>query len=377
MRLGLSGHLTRAFINSPMTPMLLIMALALGALALTALPREEEPQISVPLVDILVRADGLRAEDAARLVTEPLETLIKAIKGVEHVYSVTNDDRALVTARFLVGTSADDAILRVHEKVRANLDRIPVGIPEPLIVGRGIDDVPVVTLTLAPRSEAADRYRDNTLYHLAETLRVELAMLADVGQTTIVGGRPDQLRIEPDPEKLSLHGITLAQLTAKLRDANRSFIAGRVRDGGSAVPVAAGQTLQPGPEIGALLLTARDGRPIYLRDVASITFGARPSDSFAWHFGKRADGSLERVPAVTIALAKRSGANAVTISEEIIERAKALQAHLLPRDVEVIVTRNYGETATTRPTSFCSIWASPPSRSWCSWPSPSDGGKVS
>ena len=155
MKFGISGNLTRAFIASPLTPLLLLSALMLGGIALVMLPREEEPQISVPMVDIQVRADGLKAQDAARLVTEPLETIVKAINGVEHVYSQTDDDRVLVTARFLVGTKADEAILRVHEKVRANLDRIPIGIPEPLIVGRGIDDVAI--LTLDARAEARGR----------------------------------------------------------------------------------------------------------------------------------------------------------------------------------------------------------------------------
>ena len=126
-------------------------------MALISLPREEEPQISVPMVDIHVRADGLKAEDAVKLITEPLETIVKGIDGVEHVYSQTQDDQVMVTARFLVGTSSDAAILRVHEKVRANMDRIPVGVPEPLIVGRGIDDVAIVALTLSPKPEAADR----------------------------------------------------------------------------------------------------------------------------------------------------------------------------------------------------------------------------
>ena len=135
--LGISGRLARTFIVSPLTPLFLLAGLALGLIALAALPREEEPQISVPMVDIFVTADGLKAEDAAKLVTEPLETIVKAIKGVEHVYSNTVDDRVVVTARFVVGTSSDNAILRVHEKIRANYDRIPKGVPEPLIVGRG------------------------------------------------------------------------------------------------------------------------------------------------------------------------------------------------------------------------------------------------
>lgn len=148
--LGLAGHLTRSFIGSSLTPLFILAALAVGLVALFSLPREEEPQISVPMVDIHVQAPGLRAEDAVKLVTEPLETIVKAIDGVEHVYSQTSDDRAMVTARFVVGTSSDAAVLRVHDRVRANLDRIPKGIAEPQIVGRGIDDVAILSLTLVP-----------------------------------------------------------------------------------------------------------------------------------------------------------------------------------------------------------------------------------
>jgi len=333
-RLGLSGHLTRYFISSPLTPLFLLASLALGLIALYALPREEEPQISVPMVDIFVSADGLKADDAVKLVTEPLETIVKAINGVEHVYSNTLDDRVVVTARFLVGTPPDNAIVRVHEKIRANYDRIPTGIPEPLIVGRGIDDVAIVT-----------RFTDSGLYHLAEDLQVELAKLDDVGLSYIVGGRPDQIRVEPDPEKLSLYGITLAQLVGKVKEANRAFLAGRVREANSSMAVAAGQTLQGIPDVGLLLLSARDGRPVYVRDVANVVVGAKPLEQQAWHYTRQQDGKLEQAPAVTIAFAKRAGANAVVISERIMHRFAELRGKLVPDDVDIAVTRNYGETA--------------------------------
>src|SRR5487761_2058032 len=158
VKLGLSGRLTQATIRSPQTPLFLLAALAVGLIALMTIAREEEPQISVPMVDIRINADGLRAPDAVELVTKPLEEIVKGIDGVEHVYSQTEDDRVMVTARFFVGTKSDDAILRVHEKIRANLDRIPVGIPEPLIIGRGINDVAVVVLTLTPLPAAAQRF---------------------------------------------------------------------------------------------------------------------------------------------------------------------------------------------------------------------------
>ena len=367
--LGISGRLTRAFIGSPLTPLMLMAAIALGLIALVSLPREEEPQISVPLVDIMVNADGLRAEDAVRLITEPLEVIVKSINGVEHVYSQTVDDRVVVTARFLVGTEADNAILRVHDKVRANIDRIPIGIPEPLIIGRGIDDVAIVVATLAPKPEVAQSWTDSRLYHLADDVRTEMSKLDNIGLTYLSGGRPDQIRIEPDPEKLSLYGVTLAQLVGKVKEANRAFLAGNVRDANTSLPVVAGQTLQGIPDIGLLLMTTRDGRPVYVRDVAKVVVGSKPVESRAWqmvplraggdetahkgggeHTGDHGAGSgevtgLTQVPAVSVAIAKRAGANAVTISQEVIERLESLKGELIPDDITVSVTRNYGLTA--------------------------------
>ncbi|MDX8528292.1 efflux RND transporter permease subunit [Mesorhizobium sp. MSK_1335] len=344
MKLGIAGWLTRSFIASPLTPLFLLAALALGLVALITLPREEEPQISVPMVDIHVSANGLKAEDAVKLVTEPLETIIKGIDGVEHVYSQTMDDGALVTARFKVGTSSDAAILRVHDKVRANMDRIPVGIPEPLIVGRGIDDVAIVVVTLAPAPQAAARYSSADLTRLAHELQVEVAKLPDIGLTYIVGEQPEEIQVEPDPEKLSLYGITLQQLTGKIAGANRSFQIGAVRDQGNQRVLVAGQTLQALSDIGNLLLTARDGRPVYVRDVASVVLATSPAENRVTNIIK-SDPGLERTPAVSVAIAKRPGTNAVVIADTIVKRLEQVRGQVFPRDVEMRVTRNYGETA--------------------------------
>jgi multidrug efflux pump subunit AcrB len=348
VKLGLSGRLTQATIRSPLTPLFLLAALAVGLIALLIIPREEEPQISVPMVDIMVRADGLKGPDAVELVTKPLEEIVKAIDGVEHVYSQTVDDRVMVTARFFVGTKEDEATLRVHEKIRANLDRIPIGIPEPLIVGRGINDVAIVVLTLAPRPEAGDRYTDKDLYQIADQLRAELTKVDNVGLTYIAGGSPQQIRVEPDPEQLSLYGVTLEQLIAKVRGANRSFLAGNVRDGGGERAVAAGQTLNGVPDIGLLLVTTRDGRPVYVRDVASVVIGPSPLEQRVWTDARRGDGQWTRTPAVSLALAKRAGANAVVVAQQLLARLESLQGRLVPSDVAVTVTRDYGETASEK-----------------------------
>ena len=344
MKLGIAGGLTRSFIQSPLTPLFLLAALAVGLVALLTLPREEEPQISVPMVDIMVRADGLKAEDAVKLVTEPLETIIKSIDGVEHVYSQTRDDNVMVTARFLVGTSSDAAILRVHEKIRANIYRIPKGIPEPLIVGRGIDDVAITVLTLSPTAEAASHWSANGVSRVARELQVELAKLDDIGLTYIVGNQPEEIRIEPDPERLSLYGITLQQLSAKIAGANRSFEAGQVRDGGSQISLMGGQTLQSPSDIANILLSARDGRPVYVRDVAKVFLSLDTAEVRASSILKTDKGALA-VPAVSLALAKRPGTNAVVIAERITQRLEQLKGTIIPSDITVDVTRNYGETA--------------------------------
>jgi len=345
VRLGLSGRLTQATIRSPLTPLFLFAALAVGLIALLTIPREEEPQISVPMVDIWVNADGLKAPDAVELVTKPLEAIIKGIDGVEHVYSQTVDDRVLVTARFFAGTNADDAILRVHEKIRANLDRIPVGIPEPLIVGRGINDVAVVVLTLSPEPEAAGRWTDKDLYELGEQLQAELVKTDNVGLTYISGGSPQQIRVEPDPAKLALFGVTLQQLVDKVRDANRSFQSGSVRDNDTMRNVTAGQTLAGIPDIGLLLVTTRDNRPVYVRNVATVVIGPSPLEHRVWMETPGRDGTWNRVPAVSVAFAKRAGANAVVVAEDLLARLKSVEGRLVPRDVNVTVTRDYGETA--------------------------------
>ncbi|MGE0253635.1 MAG: efflux RND transporter permease subunit [Alphaproteobacteria bacterium] len=349
MKRGLSGWLAGVSIRSPLTPLFLLAAVAFGVVGLLLIPREEEPQISVPMVDVHVRADGLAAPDAVELVTKPLEAIVKGIPGVEHVYSQTRDDVVTVTARFEVGTPADDAILRIHEKMRANYDRIPVGIPEPLIVGRGIDDVAIVVLTLSPRPDATERWTSADLTRVADEVRAELVKVDDVGLTYLAGGQTDEIRVEPDPERLAEFGVTLQQLIAKVRDANRSFEAGAVRDAGMRRVVTSGQTLSSVPDVGLLLLTTRDGRPVYVRDVASIVVGPAPDEQRAWTLDATGDSAASRVPAVSIAIGKRAGANAVVVAQDIVARVASLQGGVvIPSDLSVEITRNYGETASEK-----------------------------
>ena len=341
---GIAGSLTRSFITAPLTPLFLLAAFVFGLVALVSLPREEEPQISVPMVDIFVRADGLKADDAVKLITEPLETIVKGIEGVEHVYSQSQDDQVSVTARFLVGTSADAAVLRVHAKLRANLDRIPVGVPEPMIVGRGIDDVAILALTLSPKPGSSDRITAGDLTRIARELRTEIAKIPDVGLTYLVGESDEVLRVAPDPARLALYGVTLQQLAGKVAGANAAFPAGRLRDKGEEITLSVGETLRSPEEIANLLLTTRDGRPVYLRDVADIGFDVDRGGMLVSNVAKTDDG-LVRTPAVTLAIAKRAGSNAVTVAEAILHRVEMLEGDLIPDEIHVEVTRDYGESA--------------------------------
>lgn len=344
MKLGLSGTLTRATINSPLTPLFLLAAIALGLLAMLSIPREEEPQISVPMVDIRVGAPGLRAADAVELVGKPLETIVRSVDGVEHVYTQAEDDGVLVTARFLVGSDQDDAAVRIHEKLRANWDRIPVGIPEPIVTVRGISDVPIVVLTLSPRPGAAARWSPATLRDVAERLRSEVAKVDDVGLTFVTGGAAEAIRIAPDPARLALHGVPLAALADSVGQADRAFPGGTVRDGGEAVAVTVGRSVSNADAVGMLTVASASGAPVYVRDVADVAQRPGEAQSVVTRWARGADG-WTAAPAVSIAIAKRAGANAVTVSEALLHKAEALEGSLIPDSLDVAVTRNYGESA--------------------------------
>ena len=344
MSLGISGRLTQASINSPLTPLFLLAAILVGLLAVMQIPREEEPQISVPVVDIEVAAPGIKAADAVELVAKPLEAIVHSVDGVEHVYTQAQDNGVVVTARFLVGSNPDAAVTRINAKIEANRDRIPVGIPPPKVTVRGINDVPIVVLTLSPRPGAAGQWNDSSLYDLALKLRTELAKVDDVGLTFIVGGRQEQIRIAPDPARLALHKVPLGNLIDAVTAANRSFPAGSLREGGDAVDVVAGQPIESAEQIGLLTVRSVSGAPVYVRDVASVTQGPADDQSHVWAW-RKAGNAWSSAPAVSLAVAKRTGANAVVVSEAVTQRVAALRGSLLPAGIDVVVTRNYGRTA--------------------------------
>ncbi|WP_084396655.1 efflux RND transporter permease subunit [Henriciella aquimarina] len=346
MKADVSGSITRATIRSPLTPLLLLAALAVGLVALMTIPREEEPQISVPMVDVMVSAPGLPAVDVVEQVSEPLEEILKAIPDVEHVYSQSRDDGAVVTARFIVGTDADDAILRVHEKIQANIDRIPPDVPMPQVVGRGINDVAIVTLTLSPEPWTGDVWNDTSLRMLADEVLKELIKVDEIGLTEIVGGRQVEIRVEPDIDALASYDVPLQSLSRAVSEAVAARPAGLARGSGQTLIVQAGDRLNSVGDLGRIELQGGDGRKIYLSDVADIRVEGIENEARVWTVEKgEGAGSMAIAPAVTLSLAKRPGANAVNVAHDILERLELLEQKMIPEGVHIEVTRNYGETA--------------------------------
>ncbi|HQS97386.1 MAG TPA: efflux RND transporter permease subunit, partial [Novosphingobium sp.] len=326
-------------------PLFLLAAMIVGLIATITIPREEEPQIKVPMVDIMVQAPGLSAPQAVELVAKPLETIVKSVDGVEHVYAQAQDNGVLVTARFLVGSNPEDAAIRIGDKIEANKHRIPVGIPSPQVTVRGINDVPIVVLTLTPKPGAAGQWDDQALAELAGKLRTEIAKVDDVGLTFITGGQRMALRVVPDPAKLALYRVPLGNVIEAVSQANRAFPAGTVREGGQAALVVAGQTLRDAQELSALTVRSVGGAPVLLSDMARVEQAATQDQARSWRWAKGENGAWDMAPAVSLAVAKRAGANAVTVSESVVRRVEGLEGKLIPAGVEVSVTRNYGESA--------------------------------
>lgn len=343
--LGVAGRLTRASIQSPLTPLLLLASILVGLLAIMTIPREEEPQISVPMVDLELAVPGMTATDVVEHVAKPLEEILLATPGVEHVYVNARDHGALVTARFQVGSRPEDAAIRVAERLEANADRAPPGVPWPKVTVRGIDDVPILVLTLSPGPDAADRWTDRELKQLAERLRTEMLKVPDVGLTFLVGGRPDAIRVVPDPAKLAAHGVPLSTLMEAVQQSARQFPAGQLRNGGASEMLVAGGRVSSAADLERLELRSITGSPVLLSDVARVEQGATDTQARSWRMTRDEAGAFTLAPAVSIAIAKRSGANAVTVSEAAVARLHMLEGNLIPAGVRAEVTRNYGETA--------------------------------
>ncbi|MGD2075517.1 MAG: efflux RND transporter permease subunit [Gammaproteobacteria bacterium] len=342
--LGIAGRLASVFIDSPISPLLMMAALAIGLLGLMFTPRQEDPQISVPMIDIFVQYPGASAAQVTSLVTEPLERIMHEIPGVRHVYSATERGRAMVTVRFLVGEELGPSIVKVHDKLQSNLDKIPPGVAMPLVKPKGIDDVPVVTITLS-----SDSVDDAALRTLGVDVLQHLQQVPSTGQGFVVGGRSEQVRVEVLPERLAGFGLTLDQLAQTIQAANQEIEAGYVEAANTNFSVYTGSFLRTADEISRLIVGSRGGVPIYVRDIAKVTHGPEEARQMVGYYTGRAapedESPASGEAAVTVALAKKEGTNGVTVANAILEQLDILRGHLIPENVRVSITRDYGKTA--------------------------------
>ena len=337
---GFAGRLAAMFIDSRITPLMVLASLLLGVFAVIMLPREEEPQIKVPMVDVLVAMPGATAHEVENRVTRPMEKLLWEIPGVEYLYSTSSPGRSLVIVRFKVGSDLEQSLVRLNQKLQANHDRIPPGVSAPLIKPRTIDDVPVAALTLHSRT-----HDHLTLRRLAAQLDDAVKALPDVAETTLIGGVRRQLRVQVDPVKLASRQLTLDDLAAALRAANARSQDGTLATANRNLLIETGAYFRDAADAAGLVLGTWDSRPIFLRDVATVSDGpAEPTDYVL--FG-RPGGEAEEA-AVTLSVAKRPGANAVTVVHALQDTVARLRGVLLPADVEVTFTRDYGATASEK-----------------------------
>ncbi len=385
--LGLAGGMAKSFIHSPLTPLFLIASLAAGIMGLIFTPRQEDPQISVPMVDIFFQYPGASATQVASLATDPLERMMSEIKGVKHVYSATQRGGGMVTVQFEVGEEMTPSLVKLYDKLESNKDKIPPGVIGPLVKPKGVDDVPVVTLTLW-----SNEVDDAGLRRVALEVMQRLKEVPNTSQSFIVGGRSEEMRVEVKPERLTGFGLTMGQIAQTLKAANSRHQAGTAEAQGKYVSVYTGSFLRHAEDLRRLIVGVYQGRPVYLREVADVIEGPGDAKNVVQYFtgpqyalkylkmlqdrpeaekarlpapvrklleeGLPADpkdipqevlkhipSAKNGAPAVTVAIAKKPGSNGVSVAEGVLAQVEALKNNTIPDNVHVEITRNYGETA--------------------------------
>ena len=348
VELGLAGKTARAFIHSPLSPLLFLAMLAMGILGLMATPRQEDPQISVPMVDIFLQYPGASAEQVAAMAVDPLERIMSEIPGVKHVYSASMRGQGIVTVRFKVGEQTGPSLVKVHDKLASHLDKMPTGVQmPPLVKVKGIDDVPVVTLTLwSPELDGG------SLRRLGVNLLQQLKQIPNTGQGFVVGGQQQQIKVEILPDKLSGKGLTSGEVIQVIRGSNAEQMVGRSESDNFESRIYAGSFLKSPQDVENLVVRVIDGTPIYVRDVANVRWANEDARHYVNYFtgpayeqayaeAKQSDGDL----AITVAIAKKEGSNGVTVANDIRAMVESLKGRLIPEQVHVEITRNYGDSA--------------------------------
>ena len=334
---GFAGRLARAFINSRLTPLAILASILLGLLAIVLLPREEEPQIKVPMIDVMVSMPGATPKEVEQRLTIPMEKLLYELPGVEYIYSTSMPGHSLLVVRFYVGEDLETSIVRLNQKLATNFDRIPHSVSKPLIKPHTIDDVPIIALTFHSRN-----YDHLTLRRLAAQVDDSIKSITNVAETTLIGGARRQVRVLFDPLLLASRNLNVTDLAPHISQVNLQSFSGNLQSMNQEILLQTGTFLGSAQELGRVVVGVYGGLPVYLEDVATIIDGPEEPNNYVL-FG--APGLPAPEPAVTLSIAKRPGANAVSVVEEVLAKIETLRPTLIPEDITVTVTRDYGETA--------------------------------
>jgi multidrug efflux pump subunit AcrB len=335
-KLGLAGKVAHAFIHSKLTPLIIAASILLGVGAVLMLPREEEPQIIVPMVDIFVQMPGGSAKEVEERVTRPMEQLLWEIPGVEYIYSTSSPGFSMAVVRFRVGEDEEKSIVKLNQKMFANFDLIPPGASQPLIKPRSIDDVPILALTLS-----SDRYDHFTLRRIAAQVYDQIKQVVDVSEVKIIGGQRRQIRVILDSAKMAGHHLAPVAVIPILDQQNRQLASGSFSSDNREFLVDTGGFLRTAEEVGSVVVGVFNQRPVFLRDISKIVDGPEEPADYVL-MGQRGSSTL---PAVTLTVAKRKGTNAIRIADRVLKKVNLVKGVMIPGDVVVTVTRNYGETA--------------------------------
>lgn len=348
MKEGLSGNIAKAFIQSKLTILLMIAFLLIGGYSTMLTPREEEPQIDVPMADIFLRYPGASPKEVEARVSKPLEKIISNVKGVEYVYSNSMSGQAMIIVQFYVGEDVERSLVKLYNELMKNMDQMPQGVMMPLVKTRAIDDVPVLGLTLW-----GEKYNDYELKQLGQALTSELKKIPDVAAVNIIGGRSRQVTVMLDKDKLAQHHVDFLSLSKQIGASNAQMQSGNMINRDTVFSVDAGNFLASAEEVGNLVVGSNQDQPVYLKQVAKVEDGAEsPSQYVFFGYGQHDPTLAEKFkteyPAVTVSIAKKKGADAMNLSERILKKVEHLKKDLIPSDVNVTETRNYGETASEK-----------------------------
>ncbi len=341
--MSISGRIAALFQRAQITPLLALVALLLGIFAVMVTPREEEPQINVTMANVLVPFPGAAVRDVEQMVAVPAEQVLSRIVGVEHVMSVSRPGVAVLTVQFKVGVPRSEALVRLHDTIRDNADWLPkgLGVMEPLIKPKGVDDVPIVTLTLFSKNTETGAY---SLERVAHSMEADLKRVKGTQDVQTLGGPQRAVLVQIEPERMAGFGVTVSDLRTALHSANSGLPVGELIAGNKSVSIEAGPFLSQAADVADLVVGVQGGRPVFLKDVAKVEEGPLPATRYVTHGLGQAAGGGE-YPAVTLAITKKPGENAIDVANAVMDRVAALRGTVIPADVEVAETRNYGATA--------------------------------